>query len=190
MVLLMAEIVGQGMKVIIREKRAEDGEDDHSWRCDPELAELDAAPPLRQPLQDFLRDYESELKFPTPWVHRYGIDTLDGVHIGNCMVYDIDTIGGQAEVGILVGNRDYWDGGFGREAVKLLVAECFRNKSMNRLYLHTLVWNARARRAFAGCGFCEAGPVRRGGRDFIRMEITRAEWETASDSADVAAPAE
>ena len=47
---------------------------------------------------------------------------------------------------------------------------------MDRLYLHTLVWNARARRAFAGCGFREVKPVRRAGRDFVLMEITRGEW--------------
>ena len=102
---------------MIREKQVEDGDDDYRWRTDPQLAELDAAPVLRQQLKDFMRDYQNELKYPTPWVHRYGIDTLDGLHIGNCMVYDIDTVGGLCEVGILLGNRDYWDGGFGREAM-------------------------------------------------------------------------
>tara|TARA_A100001037_G_scaffold78349_2_gene70274 strand:- start:5465 stop:5998 length:534 start_codon:yes stop_codon:yes gene_type:complete len=172
----MSDIVAQGVKVLIREKRFEDGEDDHSWRANPELAELDAAMPIRQSLKDFLRDYENELKFPTPWVRRYGIDSLEGVHIGNCMVYDIDTIGGQCEIGILVGDKNYWSKGYGREAVKLLIDECFKMENMKRLYLHTLTWNARARRAFAGCGFKEVQQVRRAGRDFILMEIYREEW--------------
>lgn len=176
----MSEIVARGVKVLIRRKRIEDGEDDYSWRTDPELAELDAASVLRQPWNDFLRDYENELKHPTPWVRRYGVDTLDGLHIGNCMVYDIDTISGQCEVGILLGNREYWDGGYGREALRLLMAECFGMEKMERLYLHTLVWNARARRAFAGCGFREVKPVRRAGRDFVLMEITRREWSALS----------
>ena len=30
------------------------------------------------------------------------MDTLDGVHIGNCMYYDIDTELAQAEFGIMV----------------------------------------------------------------------------------------
>ena len=172
----MNDIIAKGEKVLIREKRYEDGENDHNWRANPELAELDAAMPIRQSLKDFLRDYENELKFPTPWVHRYGIDTLEGEHIGNCMIYDIDTIGGQCEIGILVGNRNYWGSGYGREAVGLLINECFKMDNMKRLYLHTLAWNARARRAFAGCGFREVEPVRRAGRDFILMEILRENW--------------
>jgi RimJ/RimL family protein N-acetyltransferase len=170
-------IVATGEKVVLRRKRIEDAEDDHGWRQDPELAELDAASVLRQSLHDFTRDLEQELKYPAAWVRRYAIDTHDGVHIGNCMVYDIDTIAGQCELGILLGNRDYWNAGYGREAVKLLMAECFKMESIDRLYLHTLSWNARARRAFAGCSLREVGPDRRGGRDFILMEITRPEWE-------------
>ena len=170
------DLVATGQKVILRRKRVEDAEDDHSWRQDPELAELDASTVLRQSLKDFKRDLEQELQYPTPWVRRFAVDTHDGLHIGNCMVYDIDTVAGQCEVGILLGNRGYWNGGYGREALSLLMDECFKMESINRLYLHTLSWNARARRAFAACGMREMGPDRRGGKDFILMEITRAEW--------------
>ena len=170
------EVIVVGEKVRLRMKRTDDAPDDHRWRQDPELAELDAASVLRQSLDDFARDLGNELKFPTPWVKRYAIDALDGTHIGNCMAYDIDTISGQSELGILVGERDYWNGGYGREAFKLLIDQLFQMDSMNRLYLHTLRWNARARRAFAGCGMREVGPDPRGGHDFILMEITRAEW--------------
>ena len=114
------DVVAVGEKILLRKKRIEDAEDDHGWRQDPELAELDAASVLRQSLKDFRRDLEHELKTPTPWVKRFGVDTLDGLHIGNCMVYDIDTVTGQGELGILLGNRDYWNGGYGREAMKLL----------------------------------------------------------------------
>jgi RimJ/RimL family protein N-acetyltransferase len=165
-----------GLKVILRPKRVEDAPDDHHWRQDPELAELDAASVLRQGLSDFTRDLTNEIKFPTPWVRRYAIDTMEGHHIGNCMAYDIDSINGQCELGILVGERDYWDGGYGREAFKMLIDDLFKAESMNRLFLHTLRWNARARRAFAGCGMREVGPDPRGGHDFILMEITRSEW--------------
>ena len=175
------KLVVRGTKVILRQKSLEDAEDDHRWRQNPELAELDAAPVLRQSLHDFKHDLDQEIRYPTPWVRRYAIDTHGGIHIGNCMVYDLDTITGQGELGILVGNRDYWNAGYGREALTLLIDQCFGMESINRLYLHTLAWNARARRAFAGCGLREVGPDRRGGHDFILMEITRAEWAAAAD---------
>ena len=173
----MTIAIERGAQVVLRDKVLADGHDDHRWRSDEELAELDAAPRLRQPLMDFLRDYEIELSNPTPWTRRYAIDTLDGVHIGNCMLYDIDTVNGQCEIGIILGDRDYWSKSYGRAALRLLIAKCFEMPSMKRLYLHTLEWNARARRAFAACGFREVRPVRRGGRNFIRMEIARADWQ-------------
>ncbi|MEE8518255.1 MAG: GNAT family N-acetyltransferase [Dehalococcoidia bacterium] len=177
----MVNEVARGNKVVLRDKVIEDVDDDHRWRQDPELAELDATVVLKQSYKDYKRDYENELRYPTPWVHRYGVDTHDGVHIGNCMVYDIDTVAGQCELGILLGNRDYWNDGYGREAMVLLMDECFKTLSMKRLYLHTLSWNARARRAFVGCGFREVGPDRRGGKDFILMEISREEWLTSGE---------
>jgi RimJ/RimL family protein N-acetyltransferase len=154
----------------------DDAEDDYQWRVDPELAELDATTPLRMDFEDFKRHLRDELRYPTPWVRRYAIDTLDGRHIGNCMAYDIDTVTGESEVGIMVGDRQYWSKGYGREAMALLVDEMFRMNSMRRVYLHTLEWNARARRAFAGCGFRELRQERRSGLSFILMEMTRAEW--------------
>ena len=36
-------------KVILREKRSEDAANDYAWRCDEELAQLDATPVLRIP---------------------------------------------------------------------------------------------------------------------------------------------
>ena len=170
-----------GSKIVIRSKSVEDAEDDHRWRQDPELAEMDAASVLRQSLNDFAYDLRQELKYPTPWTKRFGIDTLDEVHIGNCMAYDIDTISGQCELGILIGEREYWDGGYGREAFKLSIDQCFAMESMNRLYLHTLRWNMRARKAFAGAGMHEVGPDPRGGHDFILMEIMRADWDRLSN---------
>ena len=122
------------------------------------------------------------MKYPTPWVRRYGIDTLDGLHIGNCMVYDIDNFKGQCEVGILVGNRDYWGqrlrAGGGATAGEAVLQEC---GDAAALPAYAGVGNARARRAFAMCGFREVKPVRRAGYNFILMEITREEWEALQD---------
>ena len=172
-----ADVVVLGNKVLLRQKRVEDAEDDYWWRVDEELAALDATGPLRMAYPEFVRMYQSELRHPSLWMRRYAIDTFDERHIGNCMFYDIDMVAGEGELGIMLGNRDYWSKGYGLDAMAHLVEECFKSPTMKKLYLHTLEWNARARRAFAKCGFREVRPVRRAGRDFIRMEITREEWE-------------
>lgn len=173
------DFVSTGLKVVLRQKRAVDAANDYRWRVDPELAELDATVVLRMSFEEYRSRYEEELRYPTPWVKRFAVESHDGVHIGNCMAYDLDTVSGEGEVGIMIGERAYWGNGFGRDAMSLLVNQCFAIPSMQRLYLHTLEWNARARRAFAGVGFREVRPIRRAGKNFILMEVYRLEWETA-----------
>jgi RimJ/RimL family protein N-acetyltransferase len=93
------------------------------------------------------------------------------------MYYDIDLRNGETELGIMIGNRDYWSKGYGRDAVNTLIDHIFTSTTMIRIYLHTLDWNHRARRSFAKSGFRELRKVRRSGLDFVQMEIMRPEWE-------------
>ncbi len=163
-------------KVQLREKRLQDAPEDYAWRCDEELATLDATTPLRQPYDEFLRSYEETLLYPSPWSERFAIDTLDGRHIGNCMCYDINTAYGEAEVGIMIGDRDYWSKGYGYHSMVALVDHMFTETSLRKLYLHTLEWNNRARKSFEKCGFVVIRTVSRYGLRLTRMELPRARW--------------
>jgi RimJ/RimL family protein N-acetyltransferase len=82
----------------------------------------------------------------------------------------------EAEIGITIGEREYWNQGYGSEAVGLLVRYLLMKKGFRRVHLKTLEWNERARRCFEKVGFEECGRSRRGGNDFILMEFRR-EWE-------------
>lgn len=170
----------EGQKVVLREKRIEDAQADYSWRTDPELARLDATVPLTMTYDQFLRFSREELQYPSPWSRRFGIETFAGRHIGNCMIYDIDLKKGDAELGIVVGDRDYLSKGFGSDAVLTVLDHVWSTTTLNRVYLHTLVWNERARKSFAKCGFREVKQVHRGGLDFMLMEITREEAQRLS----------
>ena len=163
--------------VILRDKRIEDAQDDYAWRVDEELARLDASRPLNMSSADFMRYSKEELAFPSPRSKRLAIDTLDGKHIGNCMYYDIDLRRGEAELGIMIGDREYWSKGYGTDSVASLLDHIFTTTALNRIYLHTLEWNQRARRSFEKSGFRDVKKVRRNGEDFILMEILRSEWE-------------
>ncbi len=165
-----------GGKVILRGKRLEDAELDYRWRSDEEIARLDAAPPLRMSYDEFLRLFRDQLRYPTPSSGRFAIDAVDGTYMGNCMYYDMDTVNKQAEVGIVIGDREYWGRGYGYDAFVTLLDYLFSNTRMERLYLHTLVWNKRAQRAFQKCGFSPANNVRRSGMDFMLMEINKDRW--------------
>ena len=164
-------------RVVLREKKKSDIPDDYRWRSDPELAELDATRPLSLSYKDFERLSKDELSHPNSRSKRLSVDTLDGQHIGNVMFYDIDLRSGQAELGIMIGEKEYWSRGYGTETVNLLLDHMFEEYPFNRVYLHTLVWNHRAQKSFHKSGFRDIAPIRKSGRDFIKMEIWRHEWE-------------
>jgi RimJ/RimL family protein N-acetyltransferase len=169
-----------GSKVVLREKRIEDAPDDYAWRTDEELARLDATRPLHMRYEDFTRYSKEEINYPNPRSKRLAIDTLDGKHIGNCMFYDIDLRQGEAELGIMIGDREYWSKGYGTDTVDSLLSHIFTTTSLSRIYLHTLDWNHRAQRSFTKSGFQTVKNVRRSGFDFILMEVHRSDWERRS----------
>lgn len=163
-----------GELIGLRLKRAEDAVDDYRWRTDPELATFDAVQPLRMSFQDFQTLFMEELRYPTPRQRTYGIEDLaTGRHIGNCMYYDIDEYRRQAELGIMIGEKEYWSQGYGTDAVLTLVEYIFQTTGLNRVYLHTLDWNVRAQKSFAKAGFTPINTVTRRGYTFVTMEILR-----------------
>ena len=166
----------RGARIILRDKHIEDAELDYIWRSDHELASLDAAFPLTMSYDRFLKLAEDQMRYPTPGSHHFATETLDGKFIGNCMYYDLDSVKMQAELGIVIGDRDYWSNSYGYDAVTTLLDHCFNEKKLERVYLHTLEWNKRAQRCFEKCGFFQVRPVRRMSHDFILMEVFREDW--------------
>ena len=166
----------RGARIILRDKRIEDAEQDYIWRSDQELASLDAAFPLTMSYDRFLKLAQDQMRYPTPGSHHFATETLDGKFIGNCMYYDLDSVKMQAELGIVIGDRDYWSNSYGYDTVTTLLDHCFNEKKMERVYLHTLEWNKRAQRCFEKCGFVPVKPVRRMSHDFILMEVFREDW--------------
>ena len=172
----------RGKKVVLREKRIEDTPDDFAWRSDEELAKLDATRPLNMTYDDFQRYARTEIDDPGPRSKRLAIDTLDGRHIGNFMYYDLDLRRGEAELGIMIGDRSYWGKGYGSDAMRAVQDYIFTHTTLTRVYLHTLEWNERARRSFAKAGMRDVKTVRRSGMRFVRMEMLRHEWEALRDA--------
>lgn len=164
--------VARGEKVVLRQKRLSDAEAEYAWRKDPDLALYDAAKPISTAYEDFLALYEDDLAHPTPFRRSYAVD-LEGRHIGNVMIYNIDLLKGEAEIGITIGERRYWSRGYGTDALKALVAHIFATTSLTRLYLKTLDWNIRAQRSFQKAGFVRYSTSRRSNGTFILMEVRR-----------------
>lgn len=168
------DIVGEVIR--IREKRIDDIPDEYSWRVDDELSRLDATRPLTMSYDDFFRYTKEEMQFSSYRSKRLAVDTLDGVHIGNVMYYDLNMRNREAELGIMIGDKGYWGKGYGTDIVKTLLTHLFLDIELDRVYLHTLAWNYRAQASFEKAGFKKVRPVRRGGQEFLLMEVVGTEW--------------
>ena len=162
-----------GEKVVLREKRIEDMDNDYTWRADTELARYDGVPPLRLSYREFSLYYAEDLRDTSKAKRWFAIDDHNGRHIGNCMYYEIDELKKQAKLGILIGDRDYWSKGYGTDAVSTLTNHIFDQTELDRIYLDTLDWNIRAQRCFSKCGFLTCGRTTRRGNDYYVMELHR-----------------
>jgi RimJ/RimL family protein N-acetyltransferase len=163
--------IARGDITVLRAKRLGDAPNDYRWRRQPELTRYDAARPLTTNYQEFLALYREELLYPSPHRRSLAIEDLAGRHIGNIMYYNLDAPKREAELGVTIGEQEYWGRGYGTEAVRLLTEHLWSQLGLRRLYLKTLAWNERAQRCFSKAGFRESGRVSRAGYSFVLMEM-------------------
>ncbi len=111
---------------------------------------------------------------PVSLYEEYAI-VVDGVHIGYCSIYNVT--GTEAELGIIIGNRDYWGKGYGAEIMNQLTELCFNHLGVKRVHLRVLNSNARAIKCYEKSGFTRCGTLAQDENSFILMEIMRSAHE-------------
>jgi diamine N-acetyltransferase len=93
----------------------------------------------------------------------FAIEAIDGdqsVHIGNTGIHNVDWKNRTAEVGIAIGEKDYWGQGYGTDALKTLLRFAFQEMNLHRVQLRVHDYNARAIRCYEKCGFQHEGRQR------------------------------
>ncbi len=87
-----------------------------------------------------------------------------------------------AEFGIVIWNKQYWDQGLGAEATQLLLKYAFEQLNLNRVGLQVFAFNDRAIAMYNKVGFQQVGKLRksvfRDGsyHDELLMDILREDW--------------
>ncbi|MEJ6951695.1 GNAT family N-acetyltransferase [Natronospora cellulosivora (SeqCode)] len=115
------------------------------------------------------------------------VDKSNDELLGNCGLLNVNQINRNAEVGIFIGNKNYWNKGYGTEAMNLLLDYSFNLLNLNSIFLRVHAFNKRAINCYKKCGFKEIG-VRReayifGGKkyDQIYMDILASEFSGQID---------
>jgi RimJ/RimL family protein N-acetyltransferase len=104
-------------------------------------------------------------------------------HIGSVAFDDIDWRNSQAEFGIMIGEKSFWNRGYGTAAVLLLLKHGFNTLNLNRIFLHVFETNPRAIRAYEKAGLTHEGKKRqaefKNGKyiDVLLMSILKDEFQ-------------
>lgn len=102
--------------------------------------------------------------------------------IGTCQFHDIKWRNRTAEVGIMIGEKTFWDQGYGTETMCLLLKHGFETLNLHRIWLQVFAKNKRGIRAYEKAGFVYEGQYRQAefqhGRyqDVHLMSILEEEW--------------
>ena len=108
----------------------------------------------------------------------YAILTKDGILIGMVSCYNIDRRHGTGELGVYLGEQEFWGRGYGTDAITTFLRHLFGTLGYDSVYLHTYESNLRAQRSYTHVGFTVAEKRRRfsariGYHEEVKMLISR-----------------
>jgi len=169
----------QGKKVRLRAPERMDIPTFVKWFNDPEVTEfLLRSPPMGM---------EEEERWFENLIQQEGkvfcIETLEGKLVGNLGIIHIEWRDRKADIGIVIGEKEYWNKGFGTEAIALLLRYMFEELNLERIWLYCDATNTRAQRSYEKCGFKREGVFRHNRfksetyTDDVVMSILREEWQ-------------
>jgi RimJ/RimL family protein N-acetyltransferase len=113
----------------------------------------------------------------------FAIETKDGRHIGNTDLFNVAAEERRAELGIMIGAKDCWSEGYGRDAVQTLVRFGFEEMNLHRVVLQVFAYNPRGMACYRACGFVEEVRMRQdmwhegAYHDTVVMGLLRADFE-------------
>ncbi len=150
----------------------------HEWWSDPEVLTHQTIDPITLRSQaeneEFFRGFKN-----TSTTVGFAIERLsDSVLIGECKLWGYTPTNRCATLAIILG-RAFWNGGYGTEALRLLLEYAFNELNLHRVQLTVNADNARGIRAYEKAGFVREGQARetyfRAGewRDIVYMGALR-----------------
>lgn len=122
-----------GERVFLRTLVPEDASESYlHWLNDPEVLRYRGPKAFPSSIEDLRRYLES---VPTRGdLHLAVCERATKRHIGNVSLNNILWVHRHAELSIMIGVRDAWKKGYGRETIALLTDHGFRNMGLNRLW--------------------------------------------------------
>jgi RimJ/RimL family protein N-acetyltransferase len=154
----------QGERVRLRPLRITDAAAFQPWINDPEIQRLLGGRGWQYSLpaqEEYVR-----ARLANDWEHGFAlaIEVMDveGAPrlIGNLELRKLEAVERRGEIGIMIGEREYWSRGYGEDAMRTICGYGFRDLDLHRLELNVAAFNARALRCYEKVGFTIEGRLR------------------------------
>jgi len=170
----------EGKLIRLRAWEPEDEPAIFRWINDPEVTEyLNARYPFSHAQE---RDWLVRTGTPGYGQASFAVETLAGSRlIGSCGLHTSSPENRSATLGIMIGEKDCWDGGYGTDTMITVCRFGFEMMNLHRIELEVVGGNDRAQHVYEKIGFRYEGTRRevsfRYGRyyDFIRMGLLEGE---------------
>lgn len=150
----------QGTKVNIRSLNREDILHIVKWKTDPEIADLVRGGPIHTNIEIENRRFDRHSEGTD--ILRLVIETKQKKAIGFISIGEIDKTNNKAELGMLIGEKKYWDHGYGTDSLFTLLNYLFCKLGFNRISLEVFDYNIRAKKVYEKIGFQVEGIQRQG----------------------------
>ena len=98
------------------------------------------------------------------------LDAATKKPIGNLGIHQISIFNKKAGIGLMIGEKDFWNKGYGTDALKTALRYCFKKLKLNKVTLTVDVQNKRGIRCYEKCGFVTIGFLK---DDAIRSGIMK-----------------
>ena len=138
------------------------------WNNDPELNRLDSEFPFEEEsFGAFKSRFEQMCDNPSPSHRNFEIHARDAeTLIGVAYATRISAHNLHAQVGITIGDRDYWGRGYGRSSFDLLLFYCFEKLGLHRVSAEPFEYHTAWRDLVEGMGFQKEGTI----REYLRRD--------------------
>lgn len=127
---------------------------------------------------EWMNDYEVNRFLESRWKYQTADSVLDFVryinksendilfgiflknenkHIGNIKIGNINWIHRNADIGLLIGDRNFWGKGFASDAIKLITIYAFKSLNLHKLIAGIYKGNEGSYKAFLKAGWSDIG---------------------------------
>ncbi|AJD89722.1 acetyltransferase [Jeotgalibacillus malaysiensis] len=169
--------------VRLRDLKPEDAEARYRWMTDADVTAYLNVPDRNPPFTlEQTKEWIQQCINRTNGYEQKAIITDGDQHIGWADLKNIDQANRQAEVGIAIGEKQYWKRGYGQAAMHAILTYGFSEMGLHKIWLRVDIDNLAALESYRAIGFKEEGVMRedrlRKGVfvDRLRMSVLSSEW--------------